>query len=46
MPELDRRVDKLASGGITTVVTLVAAKWKTGIEVVLSSDDNGEGVNR
>ena len=34
------RVAKLASGDITTVVTPVVAKGKTGMEAWLSSDDS------
>ena len=49
MPVWDRRVAKLASWGITTVVIRVVAKGKAGMEVWVSSDDSvglrhGDGV--
>ena len=40
MPVWDRRVAKLASWGITTVVIRVVAKGKAGMEVWVSSDDS------
>ena len=49
MQEWDRRVVKLASWGITTVVIRIVAKGRAGMEVWVSSDDSidlryGDGV--